>query len=109
MAEQSQKQKTNNRNRFIITSVILTTFLLIMGGIGSAILSEGETPSFSQEWKEILLLVLGAFIGSYSKVIDYWFSGRDDDPVAPTPEISPDDIPNFCQNCGTGIEPADNF
>jgi hypothetical protein len=25
------------------------------------------------EWKELLLLLLGAFIGSYGKIIDYWF------------------------------------
>jgi hypothetical protein len=28
----------------------------------------------SGEWKELLLLLLGALIGSYGKVIDYWFS-----------------------------------
>jgi hypothetical protein len=32
-----------------------------------------------QEWKEILLLMLGAFIGSYGKIIDYWFSDTDKD------------------------------
>ena len=78
-----------------------------MGGIGSAILSEGETPSFSQEWKEILLLVLGAFIGSYSKVIDYWFSGRDDDPIQPP--APPTDVPGYCDNCGNDINPTDDF
>ena len=107
--EMTQKQKKNNRNRFIITSVILITFLFIMIGIGYAILSEGDTPSFSQEWKEILLLVLGAFIGSYSKVIDFWFNGRDDDPVVPPAEVTPDDIPNFCSNCGVDNDPTDNF
>ena len=109
MAEQTPKQKNTLRNRFIITAVILTTFLFIMIGIGSAILGDGETPTFSQEWKEILLLVLGAFIGSYSKVIDYWFNGRDDEPTPPAPELTPDDIPNYCQNCGSDIDPTDNF
>ena len=32
-----------------------------------------------QEWKELLLLMLGAFIGSYGKIIDYWFSDTDKD------------------------------
>jgi len=109
MAEQTQKQKNTLRNRFIITAVILTTFLFIMIGIGSAILGEGETPSFSQEWKEILLLVLGAFIGSYSKVIDYWFNGRDDEPTPPATELTEDDIPLYCQNCGADVDPTDNF
>lgn len=108
MEEMSQKQKNTNRNRFVITAVILGTFFMIMIGIGSAILSEGETPSFSQEWKEILLLVLGAFIGSYSKVIDYWFNGKDDDPVIVPSQDDPE-IPNFCQNCGADVDPTDNF
>jgi len=72
-----QKQKNANRNRFIITSVVLLTFLLIMLGIGSAILKGGEQPSINQEWKEVLLLVLGAFLGSYSRIIDFWFNGND--------------------------------
>ena len=49
-----QKQKNANRNRFIITAVVLTTFLLIMIGIGSAILQGGEQPNINQEWKEVL-------------------------------------------------------
>ena len=106
--EVSEKQKTTNRNRFIISSVVLFTFLMIMIGIGSAILGSGETPTFSQEWKEILLLVLGAFIGSYSKIIDYWFNGRDDEPTAP-PVIETDDTPKYCDNCGNDLDPTDNF
>jgi hypothetical protein len=31
------------------------------------------------EWKELLMLLLGAFIGSYGKIIDYWFSDTDKD------------------------------
>lgn len=27
-----------------------------------------------QEWKELLLLLLGAFITSYGKIVDFWFS-----------------------------------
>ena len=107
--EMTDKQKNTNRNRFVITSVILTTFLLIMVGIGSAILSEGETPSFSQEWKEVLLLVLGAFIGSYSKVIDYWFNGRDDEPTVIEPKEETVELEHFCQSCGGDVDPVDNF
>ena len=66
-----------HRNRFVITTVILATFFLIMMGIGGAILGDSETPSIEQKWKEILLLVLGAFLGSYSRVVDFWFNGND--------------------------------
>jgi len=30
-------------------------------------------------WKEILLLMLGGFVGSFAKVIDFWFSNAEDD------------------------------
>ena len=33
----------------------------------------------NEAWKELLLLLLGAFIGSYGKIIDYWFSDTDKD------------------------------
>ncbi len=38
-----------------------------------------EQSAISGEWKELLLLLLGAFIGSYGKIIDYWFSDTDKD------------------------------
>ncbi|MDC6464804.1 hypothetical protein PQZ39_00070 [bacterium] len=71
------EQKDRAKNRLIITSVVLLTFFFIMLGIGTAILGDGDTPSINQEWKEILLLVLGAFLGSYSRIIDFWFNGSD--------------------------------
>jgi len=105
MENLSQKQKSTNKNRFIITSVVLGTFLFIMGGIGAAILGPDETTVMDQEWKEILLLVLGAFLGSYSKIIDFWFNMNDDDGV-PGYTAPPEDdgSPNFCDNCGDSIE-----
>jgi hypothetical protein len=62
--------------RWYITAMVLGGFMLIMGGIFAAIL--GATP-MSTEWKELMLLLLGAFIGSYGKIIDYWFSDTDKD------------------------------
>ena len=47
--------KSTNRNRLVITSLVLTTFMLIMVGIGVALFSEA---AMGAEWKEILLLVL---------------------------------------------------
>ena len=73
-----RKQRAAQRNRFVITTVVLGTFFLIMLGIGLAILGPGQhAPDINQEWKEILLLVLGAFLGSYSRIIDFWFNGND--------------------------------
>jgi hypothetical protein len=64
------------KRRWYITSMVLGGFILIIAGIFGAIM--GATP-MSTEWKELLLLLLGAFIGSYGKIIDYWFSDTDKD------------------------------
>ena len=62
--------------RWYITAMVLGGFMLIMGGIFEAIM--GKT-AMESEWKELMLLLLGAFIGSYGKIIDYWFSDTDKD------------------------------
>jgi hypothetical protein len=62
--------------RWYITAMVLGGFILIIGGVFAAIML--QTPA-SAEWKELLLLMLGAFIGSYGKIIDYWFSDADKD------------------------------
>jgi hypothetical protein len=62
--------------RWYITAMVLGGFILIIGGIFGAIM--WKTP-MSTEWKELLLLLLGAFIGSYGKIIDDWFSDTDKD------------------------------
>ena len=64
------------KKRWFITAIVLGGFMLIIVGIFGAIM--GKTP-MSTEWKELLLLLLGAFIGSYGKIIDYWFSDTDKD------------------------------
>ena len=62
--------------RWYITALVLGGFILIIVGIFVAI--TGGT-AIKGEWKELLLLLLGAFIGSYGKIIDYWFSDTDKD------------------------------
>jgi hypothetical protein len=62
--------------RWFITALVLCSFMLIIAGIFTAITY--GTP-IAGEWKELLLLLLGAFIGSYGKIIDYWFSDTDKD------------------------------
>ena len=99
------KQKAAQRNRFAITSVVLGTFFLIMFGIGYAIIGHTDAPRVDQEWKEILLLVLGAFLGSYSRIIDFWFNTKDDDGVPGWSEPPAQSAgPHFCNNCGDKIE-----
>jgi hypothetical protein len=62
--------------RWYITALVLGGFMLIIGGIFAAVL---QNSPIAGEWKELLLLLLGAFIGSYGKIIDYWFSDTDKD------------------------------
>jgi hypothetical protein len=64
------------KRRWFITALVLGGFMVIIAGIFSAIIV--GTP-IASEWKELLLLLLGAFIGSYGKIIDYWFSDTDKD------------------------------
>ena len=33
----------------------------------------------TEGWKEILLLMLGGFVGSFAKVIDFWFNNQEND------------------------------
>jgi len=82
MSEQQQpsgfKDLLNSmmKRRWYITALVLGSFVIIIGGIFGAITTN---TSASAEWKELLLLMLGAFIGSYGKIIDYWFSDTDKD------------------------------
>ena len=62
--------------RWLMTLIVLITFMFVTFGILLSIHSNTEV---SGEWKELLLLLLGAFIGSYGKIIDYWFSDTDKD------------------------------
>ena len=72
------KDLLNNmmKRRWYITALVLGSFVIIIGGIFGAITTNTAA---SAEWKELLLLMLGAFIGSYGKIIDYWFSDTDKD------------------------------
>ena len=84
MSEESKQQPSGFKDllnsmmkrRWYITALVLGSFVIIIGGIFGAITSN---TSASAEWKELLLLMLGAFIGSYGKIIDYWFSDTDKD------------------------------
>ena len=85
MAEDKQQQPNTGfrdllnammSRRWYITALVLGSFVLIIAGIFTAISSNTTA---SAEWKELLLLMLGAFIGSYGKIIDYWFSDTDKD------------------------------
>ena len=64
------------KRRWYISAMVLGGFMLIIAGMFTAI---GVGTPMAAEWKELLLLLLGAFIGSYGKIIEYWFSDTDKD------------------------------
>lgn len=63
-------------NRWKITLIVLFTFFFIVFGIVMATLFKA---SIDEAWKELLLILLGAFVGNLNKVIDFYFSSEDRD------------------------------
>lgn len=63
-------------NRWKITAIVLGLFFFIIAGINSAVFFGA---SIKEDWKELLLILLGGFVGNLNKVIDYWFNSEDRD------------------------------
>ena len=63
-------------NRWRITAIVLGLFFFIILGINSAVFIGVE---IKEDWKEMLLILLGAFVGNLNKVVDYWFNSEDRD------------------------------
>ena len=63
-------------NRWKITAIVLGLFFFIILGINSAVFFGIE---IKEDWKEMLLILLGAFVGNLNKVVDYWFNSEDRD------------------------------
>lgn len=61
------------RHRIILSIVIVVSFLLTIHGI-TVVMSNNMT--LHADWKELLLLLLGAMIGNFGKVVDYWFNSK---------------------------------
>lgn len=97
---EEQKENTGFREllnqmmsrRWMITLTVLLTFMFLALGILFSIRTEA---SVSGEWKELLLLMLGALIGSYGKIIDYWFSDTDKDKMLVAKMDEEDDTPEM--------------
>lgn len=63
-------------NRWKITGIVLFLFFFIVAGINSAVFFGVD---INEDWKEMLLILLGAFVGNLNKVVDYWFNSEDRD------------------------------
>jgi hypothetical protein len=68
--------QTMMSNRWKITLIVLFTFFFIVFGIVMAVLFKA---TIQEAWKELLLILLGAFVGNLNKVIDFYFSSEDRD------------------------------
>ena len=63
-------------NRWRITAIVLGLFTLIIVGINAGVFLGA---SIGEDWKEMLLILFGAFVGNLNKVVDYWFNSEDRD------------------------------
>ena len=60
-----------SRHRIILSIVIVLSFLFTIHAISVAM---HTNVTLNSDWKELLLLLLGALIGNFGKVVDYWFN-----------------------------------
>lgn len=89
--------------RWYITFITMVTLLAILCGI---VLSIMVKATMAQEWKEILLLILGAFIGSYNRVIDFWFNNSQRDQILLQKIDEEDDPPGTPKSDTLLVSPA---
>jgi hypothetical protein len=94
---------TMMNRRWLMTLIVLITFMLTTFGI---LISIHADTVVGQEWKELLLLLLGAFIGSYGKIIDYWFSDTDKDKMLVQKMDEEDGV--SLSNTGAGSAPQND-
>ena len=95
--------------RVLLSVVIVGSFFAVLIGIEHAMLGDH---ALDKDWKEILMLLLGALIGGFSKVIDFWFKDHQHDQQildkisqhgdgttapAPTKASAPAEDPDACQ------------
>jgi len=78
------------QNRWKITLLVIFTFFFIVFGIVLATLFKA---TIQESWKELLLIMLGAFVGNLNKVIDFWFSNEDRDKLLVQKMDEEDDEP----------------
>ena len=62
--------------KWYISIAVVSLFSVILG-LMIFFMAQGK--DVTSGWKEILLLMLGGFVGSFAKVIDFWFNNAEDD------------------------------
>ena len=62
--------------KWYVSIAVVGLFSIILG-LMIIFMSQGK--DVTEGWKEILLLMLGVFVGSFAKVIDFWFNNQEND------------------------------
>lgn len=89
-------------NRWKITAIVLGLFFFIILGINAGVFIG---VGINDDWKEMLLILLGAFVGNLNKVVDYWFNSEDRDKML-IQKVDEED--GFSQSDVTNQEPKEN-
>ena len=71
----SGNQDTQSNRRWWFSILVVGSFCAVCVGILVSI-HVGANIVVDPVWKELLLLMLGALIGNFGKVIDFWFSSK---------------------------------
>ena len=87
-------------NRWRITAIVLGLFFFILLGINSGVFLGAE---INEDWKEMLLILLGAFVGNLNKVVDYWFNSEDRDKML-IQKVDEEDGMSLSNVTNTGFE-----
>ena len=75
-AELLQLIKYRTQKNWYATASIIAIFSVVLVMM-MVFIANGK--DIQPEWKEILRVMLGAFVGSWAKVIDFWFSNSERD------------------------------
>ena len=62
--------------KWYVSIAVVGMFSLILA-LMIYFMSQGK--DVTDGWKEILLLMLGGFVGSFANVIDFWFNNQEND------------------------------
>ena len=68
--------KFRQSKKWLISIAVVSLFSVILA-LMIFFMAQGK--DVTEGWKEILLLMLGGFVGSFAKVIDFWFNNAEDD------------------------------
>ena len=66
-------KKRNSKKWHLSFFLVLILFMIIF--LMMAMVAVGK--DVTEEWKEVLLVLLGAFVASFSKLIDFWFNNQE--------------------------------